>query len=68
MKRALNKIFDQITNLNYKFTPKSLASTKDNGLLSLDNDSLENVIKKIAANSSNPIEGIYNSFNDNKLY
>lgn len=64
MKRALNKIFDQITNLNYKFTPKSLASTKDNGLLSLDNDSLENVIKKIAANSSNPIEGIYNSFND----
>lgn len=64
MKKALNKIFDQITNLDYQFTPENTASNK-NDSWSLDNDSLEVAIKKfVDENGTSPIEGIYNSFND----
>ena len=64
MKKALNKIFDQITKLGYQFTPENTASNK-NDSWSLDNDSLEVAIKKfVDENGTSPIEGIYNSFND----
>lgn len=65
IRKAMKKIFDQITALNYKFTPSATTTKSANASSDVvDVSSVEEQIKTKANKDPNSIEGIYNSFND----
>lgn len=61
--KALNRIFHQIENLNYKFTP-STNKEASSALEMAKVDSVKSYINSHSTEFKNSVEGIYNSFND----